>query len=77
MGKGMKRKIEELSVYGVVKSCTELNNTSVVIVLTEGFDSNMIKTFEFLNKCVYLFPNYPVVNTTVTDDNFALVILSK
>ena len=47
------------------------------IVLTDGFTENAMKTFEFLGKCQELFPDYPKIETCITEENCAIVVLTK
>lgn len=71
------KEIELLSKYGLVKTCKIVNNQIVTIVLTEGFKENMKITFEFLNKCQELFDDYPKMETCITEENLAIIVLSK
>ena len=69
--------IEILSEYGAVRTCKIVKEEVVTIVLTDGFTENAIKTLEFLVKCQELFPDYPKLETCVTELNCAIVILTK
>ena len=69
--------IEELSEYGAVRTCKIVKDEVVTIVLTDGLTENAIKTFEFLAKCQELFPDYPKMETCVTELNCAIVVLTK
>lgn len=69
--------IEVLSNYGTVRTCKVIKDQVVTIVLTHGFTENAMKTFEFLGKCQELFPDYPKMETCVTEENCAIVVLTK
>ena len=69
--------IEELEKYGVVKTCKVIKDEVVTIVLTDGFNENAMKTFEFLAKCQELFPEFKNMETCVTEQNCAIVVLTK
>jgi hypothetical protein len=69
--------IEILSKYGTVRTCKVIKEQVVTIVLTTGFTENARKTFEFLDKCQELFPDYPTVETCIVEENCAIVILTK
>jgi hypothetical protein len=69
--------IETLSKYGTVRTCKVIKEQVVMIVLTDGFTQNAMKTFEFLGKCQDLFPDFPKMETCVTEENCAIVVLTK
>jgi len=69
--------IEKLSEYGAVRTCKVIKNEVVTIVLTDGFTENAIKSLEFLAKCKELFPDFPKMETCVTELNCAIVVLTK
>ena len=67
--------IEKLSKYGTVKTCKLVNEKAATIVLTKGFSENAITTFEFLKECQECFPDHPILETLITESNFAMVVL--
>ena len=69
--------IEKLSKYGTVKTCKEVSKQVVTIVLTEGFTENAKKTFYFLEDAQSLFPKYRNIETLVTEENLAILVLTK
>lgn len=69
--------IEKLSKYGTVKTCKLVNENIATIVLTKDFSQNAINTFEFLNACTDCFPDHPVLETCITEDDFAMVVLKS
>jgi hypothetical protein len=68
---------EILSNYGVVKTCKVVKDQVVTIVITNGFSENATKTFDFLAKCQELFPEYPKVETCITEKDLAILVLVK
>lgn len=69
--------IKTLSKYGAVKTCKIVNEQVVTIVLTTGFTTNAMSSIEFLKTSRDLFPDYPKIETCVTEENCAIVILTK
>ena len=69
--------IEVLSEFGAVRTCKEVKNQVVTIVLTDGFSVNAIRSMKFINRCGELFPDYPNLETFITDENLAIVVLTK
>lgn len=65
-----------LSKYGTVKTCKAIRNI-VTIVLTDGFSENAGNTFEFMKVCTELFPNHPIIETCITEKDFAMIVLSQ
>ncbi len=66
---------EKLSKYGTVKTCKVIKNNVVTIVVTNGFKE--MKSFDFLQECSELFQKYEIIETAITENNFAMVVLSK
>lgn len=73
----MKEFIEKLSKYGEVKTCKVINNQIVTIVLTNGFSDNLRSTSSFINACTDLFPEFPILETCITDNILAILVLKK
>ncbi len=69
--------IEVLSKYGTVRTCKKVHDDVVTIVLTHGFTENGVKTIEFLKKCQELFPEHSALETCLTEENCAIVVLTK
>ena len=69
--------IERLSKYGTVRTCKVINNQVVTIVLTDGFTQNAMKTFKFLAECQEIYKDYPKMETCLTEENCAIVVLTK
>lgn len=67
---------EKLSKFGTVKTCKVIKDKVVTIVLTDGFNEKATGTFEFIGECTKLFPNYPILETCITENNFAMLVLS-
>lgn len=67
--------IEQLSKYGTVKTCKVIKDNVVTIVVTNGFKE--MKSFDFLQECSELFPKHEILETAITENNFAMVVLSK
>lgn len=67
--------IQKLSKYGTVKTCKVIKDNVVTIVVTDGFKE--MKSFEFLQDCSTLFPNHIIVETAITENNFAMIVLSR
>lgn len=68
---------EILSEYGTVVTCKVIQNQIVTIVLTEGFSGKGTQTFDFLNDCQELFPTFPNVETCITREGLAIVVLTR
>ena len=73
----MKKTIDKLTKYGEVKTCKVINNQIVTIVLTNGFSDNLRNTLSFINVCTDLFPEFPILETCITDNNLAILVLKK
>lgn len=73
----MSLRIMKLSKYGSVKTCKVIAEKIVTIVITDGFNCNSANTFKFLEDCTKLFPEYPIMETCVTDDNLAILVLTS
>lgn len=70
--------IEKLSQYGVVKTCKLVNNGNIVtIVITKGFKQNGRSTFAFIGDCIDLFPEHPIMETCITETDFAMIVMTK
>jgi len=69
--------IEKLSKFGTVKTCKIIRETLVSIVLTDGFSTNARDTFDFMKVCMESFPEYPIMETCITDENLAIIVLVK
>jgi hypothetical protein len=67
--------IKKLSKYGTVKTCKLVHENVAIIVLTKDFSESAIKTFEFLRECTECFPNHPIIETCITEEHFAMVVL--
>lgn len=71
------KQLEELSIFGLVITCKEVHPDVVTIVLTDGFSNNFAKTSKFIGKVTELFPDHPLMKTCITDENFAMIVLTK
>ena len=69
--------IEKLSKYGVIRTCKIVNESVVTIVITEGFSQKSENTLAFMKDCIDLFPYYPSMETCITEDNLAIMVLKK
>lgn len=69
--------IKKLRKYGEVKTCKIVMDKVVTIVLGKGFSTNATTTFDFINDCTTLFPEFKVVETMITDEDLAIVVLIK
>lgn len=67
--------IERLSKYGDVKTCKLVHEKVVTVVITKGYNENAIQTFDFLKECTDCFPDHPILETCITETNFAMVVL--
>lgn len=65
-----------LSKYGEVKTCKIVNDV-VTIVIGKGFSEKATLTFEFMGKISELFPDYPIMETFITETDLAIVVLKK
>lgn len=73
----MKESIIKLSKYGNVKTCKVINDQIVTIVITNGFWDNLKNTSNFIIECTDLFPEYTILETCITDNNLAILVLKK
>lgn len=69
--------IKKLGRFGLVKTCKMVSEDVVTIILTDGFSCSAIKTFEFIGECQKCYPNHTVLETCVTEDNLAIIVLKK
>lgn len=69
--------LTKLTEYGLVKTCKIINDSVVTIVVTDGFSTKANKTFKFISDCLELFPDYPILETCITEDNLAILVLKK
>mgnify|MGYP001255397493 CR=1 FL=1 len=69
--------IKKLRKYGEVKTCKLVHEDVATIVVTNGFSENAMKTLAFVNDCQQLFPDHTVLETCITELNFAMVVLKK
>lgn len=69
--------IQKLSKYGTVKTCKLVHENVATIVITKGFSENADKTFAFIDECIMAFPDHPVVETLITEKDFAMLVLVK
>ena len=67
--------IKKLSKYGTVKTCKLVSENVATIVITKDFSENAINTFAFLKECSECFPNLPIMETCITESDFAMVVL--
>lgn len=73
----MSLRIMKLSKYGAVKTCKVVTEKVVTIVITDGFKCSSNNVFKFLEECTQLFPEHPMMETCITDDNLAILVLTK
>jgi len=69
--------IEKLSKYGLVITCKIIDNSIVTIVLTEGFSQSSTHTLNFMKDCLNLFPEFPIMETCITENSLAIVVLKR
>lgn len=69
--------VVKLSKYGFVRTCKIIKDSVVTIVVTTDFNEKAINTFDFLKDCTELFPNYPKLETCITENNFAMLVLTS
>ena len=68
---------EKLSKYGTVRTCKIVNGNVVTIVRTDGFSQKSESTMGFMKDCIDLFPDFPSMETCITEDNLAIMVLKK
>lgn len=73
----MSSRIMKLSKYGSVKTCKVVAEKVVTIVITDGFKCSSNNVFKFLEECTQLFPEYQMMETCITDDNLAILVLTQ
>jgi len=69
--------VAKLSKYGTVRTCKIVNNSVVTIVITDGFSQKSEHTLGFMKDCVALFPDFPSMETCITEDGLAIMVLKK
>jgi fatty acid/phospholipid biosynthesis enzyme len=68
---------QQLSEYGLVRTCKKVHDDVVTVCITDGFNENVLKTMECLGKIQDAFPEHKTLETCVTEENFCLVVLKK
>lgn len=69
--------IDQLSEYGLVRTCKKVHDDVVTVCITDGFKENALKTMECLGKIQNAFPDHKKLETCLTEENFCLVVLKK
>ncbi len=69
--------IQKLSKYGTVKTCKLVHPDVATIVLTKGFNDKLIDVMEFLKECRECFPKHTIIQTCITETDFAMLVLTK
>jgi hypothetical protein len=69
--------IKKLSKYGTVRTCKIVDDSIVTIVLTNGFSQESDRTLEFIRDCLALFTDFPSMETCITEDNLAIIVLKR
>jgi hypothetical protein len=77
MKRDQQKAVDHLSKYGTVKTCKRIGENVATIILTNGFSENATTTFEFLKDCMDLFPDLPALETCITENNLAVIVLSN
>lgn len=69
--------VKKLSKYGTVRTCKIVNGSVVTIVITDGFSQKSESTLGFIKDCTELFSDFPSMETCITEDNLAIIVLKK
>lgn len=69
--------IKKLSKYGLVKTCKVVNKNVVTIFITKGFNLKAIDTLAFLKESSECFPEHTIMETCITETDFAMLVLVK
>lgn len=67
--------IKKLRKYGEIKTCKIVHEKVVTIVITKGFKDNAMNTLGFIKDCSSSFPLHPILETCITETDFAMVVL--
>lgn len=70
-------KMENLSKFGTIKTCKLVTENVATIVITDGFSEKGMDVLSFLKECTELFPEHKIMETCITEQNFAMVVLVK
>ena len=68
--------IEQLSEFGMVRTCKQVENV-VIVIITEGFSENPMKTFSILGLIQKGYPEHTISETLITEKNFCHVVFKK
>lgn len=68
--------IESLSNYGLVRTCKQVNDV-VIVIITEGFSENFIKTSEAMGLIQKEYPDHSIVETMISEENFCHVVFKR
>ncbi len=68
---------KKLSKFGLVQTCKLVHPDVATVVITDGFSTDLKKTMDAMNLITAAFPEHPVLETCVTDENLCIVVLKK
>ncbi len=67
----------QLLKYGYVHTCKEIKGQVVTILITKQGFNKLVNVLEFIEDCCKLFPNYPIMETCIVEDNFGFIVLTS
>lgn len=66
-----------LMKFGLVQTCKLVHDDVAMVVITDGFSNNLSKTTGAINLITAAFPEHPILETCITEDNLCIVVLKK
>ncbi len=69
--------IEKLSEYGTVRTCKQVHDDVVTVVITEGFSENLMTGMAAMKLITDAFPDHPILETYVTEKDLCIVVLKR
>ena len=73
----MEKEIEVLSTFGLVRTCKEVHDGVVTIVIEAANGNSKTTSYRLMDAVVKLFPDYPILETGIMDDTIAIFVLKK
>ena len=69
--------VEKLTEYGTVRTCKQVHDDVVTVVMTDGFSENLMKSMKAMELITEAFPDHPILETCIMEENFCCVVLTK
>lgn len=73
--------MESLSKYGKIRTLKVIGGEILTLVITDGFKPNATSTFDMVGELLEHYPEFinieTNIETAITDNNLAIIILKK